>query len=352
MSKLINYRNLGALTLALGLLVTSCKKDTGVFPKQTNAGGSIANFQYEPPTLPTIADASGIIAAVDMHNYHIITISPFEKQFQYGMAAFTNTPGNFSMLTSGGSVTVDTSVLTPSSTMLYQSYPTTYSLNFDLSNAWSVTGAGLVPAMNYTMAAGTAPTFSVFSNPASGVSYWRDDWVPTPPRTRKNLDANEADTLWRYHHCRRWYYPKKAVVPPQPNHTDSLRWQNDVVWFNDSLALYNSCKDDSLKNAGDSLWNLTAFMKIPIVGFVGNTDTVIVRWHDDVGYKYEKKFSAATDTFALFTPNDFKNNTSYSLSDNFKMEINLIKYLNTITSGSQKYYFVRMRSHVKYWRTK
>lgn len=287
MNKLVKFGKLGVLTIALGLMATSCKKDEGEFPTKTAAGGYTADFAYEAPTLPTILDADGILAAVDAHNYRIVTLSPFEKQFQYGMAAFTNTTGNFSSLTSGGSVTVDTSALTPNSSMLYQSYPTTYSLNFSGSNiAWSVSGAGTVPAMTYTNT-GALPVFTLFSNTAANTSYWKDEWVPEYP------------------------------VP--------------------------------VNTSADSIANATPFFSMPIKGYVANTDTVIIGWHDDAGFSFFKKF-AATDSLALITPNELSGYQVYNQGQNLIMEINLVNY-NSTSSGGKKYYFIRQTSYMKYWRT-
>jgi len=286
MNKLINYGKMGVLALSLALVATSCKKDTGEFPAASTGGGTTADFVYGPPTLPSIADADGILAAVDAHNYRIVTISPFEKQYQYGMAAFTNTTGNFTSLTGGGAVTVDTSNLTASSAMMYQSYPITYSLNFASNVTWNVTGAGSVPAMTYTVTS-AIPAWTIFSNPASNISYWKDEWIPV--------------------------YPKTVVT------------------------------------TADSIFNATPFATIPIKDYVSNADTVIITWHDNVGFSYTRKVPA-TDSITVFKPNDFAGYQVYSQDSDLKLEINLVSY-NSVISGGKKYYFIRMGSYIKYWRT-
>jgi len=325
MNKLMNFGKLGALALSLALVATSCKKDTGEFPTQTSAGGSTANFVYDAPTLPPINDADGILAAVDMHNYHIITISPYQKHFQYGLAAFTNTTGNFSSLTSGGTVTVDTSILTPSSAMLYQSYPTTYSLNFGSNVSWNVTGAGSVPPMTYTLT-NPNPTYSLFPNQSSTsptqyyTSYWKDEWVPV--------------------------YPKPLVKPlPVITAPDTSNPQYDSL-----NVVYIKYKSDSLKFKVDSLWNETPYTSIPIQDYIANADTVFITWYDNTGFKFIRK-APATDSITSFKPNDFLGYPNYSTASDFKMEINCVSY-NSVLAGGKKYYYIRMSSWVKYWRTK
>src|ERR1700745_3307473 len=102
------------LTILSLAVLTSCKKDSKVdFPKQSLSSGNQADFVYRTPEIPNIADADGILTAVHAHNYWIISKdSPFEKEYQYGMAKFTNTTGNFSVLADADSVMVDTSNLT------------------------------------------------------------------------------------------------------------------------------------------------------------------------------------------------------------------------------------------------
>jgi len=285
MNKLFDYGKMGVLALSLALLSTSCKKDTGEFPKAPSGGGTTGDFVYGSPTLPAIADADGILSATDVHNYRISTISPFERQYQYGMAAFTNTTGNFTSLTSGGSVTVDTSNLTASSALMYQSYPTTYSLSFASNVTWNVTGAGSVPAMTYTVTS-AMPSWTLFSNPASNISYWKDEWIPVYPKTGGTT--------------------------------------------------------------ADSIFNATAFATIPIKDYVSNADTVIITWHDNAGFKYTRKVPA-TDSITVFRPNDFAGYQVYAQAD-LKMEINLVSY-NSVIAGGKKYYFIRMGSYIKYWRT-
>lgn len=303
----MNYGKAGVLALSVALLATSCKKDTEAFPTVTPAGGYTADFAYETPTLPSIKDADAILAAVHVHNYRIVTISPVEKEFQYGLAAFTNTTGNFSSLTSGGALVVDTSSLTANSAGLYQSYPTTYSLNFGSTVYWSVGGAGSFPAATNTITTGL-PNYTLFSNMTSNISYWKDDWVPQYPRTLNK--------------------PLPVILPNQTG--------------------YATYKADSLKYIIDSTYNATDYIAIPIKGYVANTDTVAIYWHDVAGFKFEKKF-AATDSLATFKPNDFTGYPIYSQASDFIMEINLLNYTPQVSS--KKLYYIRLSSYMKYWRT-
>lgn len=307
MNKLANIGKLGALTVFLGLALFSCKKDTTAFPTQSAAGGTDGDFVYTTPTLPSISDADGILAAVHAHNYRIVVLSPFQQEYQYGMAAFTNTTGNFSMLTSGGNVTIDNMALTANSNMLYQSNATTYSIGLEGTNNWSVTGDVSVPAMSYTDTS-DLPKWTLFSTHPT-ISYWKDEWVPVKPREIQ--------------------YPT-----PVPS-TDTVN--------------YPQYQADSTKYVTDSVWNETPFLEIPLQGYVSGTDTVSIHWHDDAGFKFEKKF-AATDSLATIKPNDFKNMQTYSSTADFMMEVNLIKY-NAVLTGGKKYYYLKMSSHMKYWRT-
>jgi hypothetical protein len=324
------------LVLALSIsFLTSCKKDTVAFPTQSSAGGTTADFVYGTPSMPVIKDADGILAAVDVHNYRIVTISPFQKEYQYGMAEFTNATGNYTSLTSGGFVTVDTSKLTASNAFLYQSYPTTYSLNLSSNVSWNVSGAGSVPAMTYTLVNGN-PVSTLFSDPTSGVSYWKDEWIPTYPKTlHKPLPVVPVPP---------------AVTPPAPNHTDTLRWKHDVHVYDSLDVYYVIYHNDSLRFKTDSLWNETPFAKIPVKHYVANTDTVIFTWHDNSGFNYTRK-TPATDSLANFKPNDFLGYPATNLDSDFKMEMNLVNY-NSVISGGKKYYYIRMGSYIKYWRTK
>lgn len=279
---------LGLFALTVAVL-GSCKKDTEAFPTPTSAGGTTKDFVYGKPSLPSIKDADGILAAVHVHNYRIITVSPVEKEYQYGMAAFTNTTGNFSVLTDGGAVTVDTSALTKGSDLSYQSYPTTYSLNFSSPATWSVGGAGSVPAMTYTSSNGN-PSWDVFKLNPLLVSYWKDDWVPTYPKTLTSSSTHN-----------------------------------------------------------DSVFNVTPFVSIPIKNYVSNCDSVVITWHDNQGFRFEKKF-AATDSLATITPNELAGYPVFSYVGDFQMEINAVNYTSQVIGG-KKYYFIRMGSYVKYWRS-
>jgi hypothetical protein len=304
MSKLVK---LSILAAVVALTAASCKKDEGEFPKQTLANGTYSEFEYTSPTLPSISDADGILAAVDAHNYRIITLSPFEQQYQYGMTAFANTTGNFSSLSNGGTVTIDNNTLTANGSMLYQSNATTYSIGLSGANAWNVTGNGSVPAMTYTTPTGL-PQWTLFSNPASNISYWKDEWVPTYPRK----------------------LTKPAVVLP-------------------GASGYAQYQVDSTKFVTDSTWNETVYLSIPLKDYVSGADTVAVYWHDDAGFSFEKKF-AATDSLATFKPNDFLNLPTYSINSDLMMEYNLIKY-NSVSVSGKKYYYIKMATHMKYWRT-
>lgn len=321
----MNFGKISLLAVSLSLFVASCKKDTGEFPNQSSGGGTTKDFVYGTATLPSIKDADGIVAAADVRNYRTLVISPFEKRFQYGLAAFTNTTGDFSSLVTAGAITVDTSALTASSTGLYQSYPTTYSLNFASTNiGWNVTGSGSVAAMTYNLT-NPIPTYSLFPSSTGGTyftSYWKDDWVPTYSRPlSKPAQIFPPDSLW----C--------DTVP--------------TVKCDSAEKAYIKYIADSTKFLLDSTWNETIYMKIPVVGYSANGDSAILKWHDNAGFSFEKKF-AATDSIRV-KPNDFLGYPSYQQDADFQMEISLVKY-NSVMVGVKKYYYIRMTSFVKYWR--
>jgi len=224
------------LTIISLALLTGCKKDSKVeFPKQSSANGTTADFVYRTPTLPTFSDADGVLAAVYAHNYRIVTISPFEKEFEYGMAKFTNTTGNFNSLTDAGSVVLDTTLLVKASDLSYLSTATNYSINISNFAVWNVSGAGTVPAMSYTMSAGI-PSHSLFSN--TSTSYWNDSWIPTFPKN------------------------------PALNHSDSS-------------------------------FNTTSFAVIPIKNYVTNADSVIIIFNDGAGFNFTKKTAATDSIMTI-----------------------------------------------------
>ena len=250
MKKLIyNGKFLTIISLAL---LTGCKKDSKVeFPKQTTSNGTTADFVYRTPTIPTFSDADGVIAAVRTSNYRIITISPVEKEFEYGIAKFTNATGNFSVLTSADSVFMNGSNIDEGSDNSYLSNTSVFTLGFTWPTTYfKVKGAGTVPAMSYTMNTGV-PAHSLFSNTAT--NYWNDSWVPT--------------------------YPKNPAV----NHSDSV-------------------------------FNITPFAVIPIKNYVTNADSVIIIFNDGANFNFTKK-APATDSIITIIPNELAGYPSYSTTN-------------------------------------
>lgn len=345
------------LTIIALVALTSCKKDTKVpFPTQSTSNGVTGDFVPGTPTIPFFGDADGILASIHVHNYHMVAISPVEQESQYGMAMFTNTTGNFASLTDADSVRLNNVNCVKSSSFSYLSDITTYSIGLGGTVTWNVKGAGMVPPIsNYTFAAGD-PTYTPFSVTSSSPSYWNDGWLPTFPRTltvvtRKPTTGVPPPNPPTPTHTDSVLY--WGITHPQPNHTDSLRWKNDSTTFNTALANYNKTK---AQRASDSTYNLTPYASIPFstttgtvtTHYVTNADTVIFIFNDGAGFSYTKKI-AATDSVANFRPNDFIGYPNYSLT-NFTMQINLVKYYPVMV-GTKKYYFLKMGSYVRYWRT-
>lgn len=277
------------LTILSLVVLTSCKKDSKVdFPKQATSNGNQADFTYRTPSFPDLKDADGILIAAHVRNYWVITKdSPFEKEFQYGMAKFTNTTGNFSSLADADSVVVDTSNLTKAADYSYMSNPTTYSLNFGKTNTWKVKGAGSIGGTTITDPS-SDPTYNYFNSGTTGYpKYFDDTWVPTAP---KNPALTHIDTVF----------------------------------------------------------NTTPFAVFPIKGYVQNTDSVIVTFQDDNGFSFTKK-AAATDSLLTITPNELLNYPSAN-QNSLTLQINLVKYHNVMV-GSKKYYYLKMGSYIKYWKT-
>jgi hypothetical protein len=342
------------LTLLSLVILTGCKKDSKVdFPKQTMSSGNTADFVYGTPTLPGILDADGILAAVHVHNYRISTINPFEKTYEYGMAQFTNTTGNFSSLINADSVWINGMVCANTNNS-YLSDATTYSIGLSGPVTWKVKGSGSVPAMTKSLTSGD-PAYAPFT---SG-GYWSDTWLPTftvtiTPVTRKptkNVSPpvptppavtthNDSVLYW-------------GISTPHANHTDSLRWIDDSTTFKDVLSTYQITL---AKHIADSTKNVTPYAYIPLkvtnssgtTAYLSNTDTVIINYDDGAGFSYTRKIPA-TDTTIALTPRDFNFvKQSYSLA-NFIMQINLVKY-TPVTVGTKKYYYLQMGSYIRYWR--
>jgi hypothetical protein len=212
------------LIIASLLAFTACKKKdkvNGDFPQQSVGNGTSPDFVYSSATLPSIKDADGILGAVNSYNYRIATLSPMSAYFEYGLAGFTNTTGNFSALTDAGAITVDTSALAKSSSMMYQSHPTTYSLNFNSAPiSWNVAGAGNMPASAYTIPTGNNPSYNYFEGQSV---YWKDEWTPIAQGSSvtysipvKNYTSNADTVCFIFKDGGSYYFEKKVPA------TDSI----------------------------------------------------------------------------------------------------------------------------------
>jgi hypothetical protein len=337
------------LTLTALVVLTGCKKDSKVdFPKNPASGSTYPDFTFGTPTIPNISGADGILTAVHVHDYRIIITSPVEKEYQYGMALFTNTTGNFASLTDADSVWVNGANCDKSANLSYLSSTTTFSLGFGGPVMWKVKGAGTVPAMVNTVASGD-PTYQPFT--VNGASYWSDQWLPTFAKTLTKPPfeyfPNTLSVPHNFTHLDSLRWVPKVVLPYLYTNADSNRWKAEKKLYDSLQPLYVTYHTDSLKFKTDSLFNTTPYDSIPIKNYATNTDTVILVLNDGAGFSYEKKVPA-TDPFLYLIPNDFNSTTKTFKVSTFVMQLNLIKYYPVIV-GTKKYYFLKMGSYIRYW---
>jgi hypothetical protein len=295
-------------------LFTGCKKDTVAFPDKAQSNGTYSDLAYITPYFPAIADADGILIAAQVTNQKTVIISPYINIYEYGMAKFTNSTGNFASLADAGSITVNDSNLVKSSALSYLSSTSTYSLNFSNSAAWNIGGNGSFQGTTYTLT-GANPTYS------NSFANWDSKWTPI--------------------------YPKPLyVVPARPiksNYTGASGSPGDTIQFK---ADYSTYITDSVTHYKDSVYNATNQYSIAIKNYTSNADTVIIAMVDGSGFSYIRK-APATDSLAYFKPNDFLGYSSYDIST-FKLQFNAIKYNSTMV-GAKKYYFLKMASYIKYY---
>ena len=273
---------LAALSLTL---LSGCKKDTVAFPDKVQNNGTYADLAYITPNFPVIADADGILISAQVTNQKTIIISPFANEYEYGMAKFTNTTGNFSNLADAGTITLNDSTLAKSSTFSYLSTANAYTLNLSNTAKWNVGGNGAFGGIAYTGNSNN-PNYS------NSITNWDSKWVPTYPR---NLTLGSST-----YHLDSLYNVSPAYSIPIKNYTDSLK-----------------------------------------------TDSVNIVMVDNTGFYYSKTVSSKAIT-ADFAPNDFASKPSFDISS-FKLQINAINYDTAITVNSKKYYFLKMQSNIKYY---
>jgi hypothetical protein len=309
-----------SLVLAIALTVfTGCKKvNEGPFPSNPPANGVYPDLVYITPVFPNLSNASGIIIAAQVHDEKTVIISPFQNNYEYGMAKFTNTPGNFASLIDVGAITLNDSNLVKSNAFSYLSSTSTYSLNLSKSTSWSFAGNSNLPGFKHTLN-GVYPTYSdSFQN-------WDAKWAPVYPRT---------------------LYP----VPARPTftHLNSTQIHNaaDSTYYAQNLSLINTYISDSTQHHNDSVYNITVQYIIPIKHSTANADSVMIAMVDGLGFSYIRTVPA-TDSLAMFKPNDFLGYSQYDLPS-FKFQVNVIKYQDTLINA-KNYYFLKMGSYIKYY---
>ncbi|MGZ4036036.1 MAG: hypothetical protein ACXVP4_14325 [Bacteroidia bacterium] len=304
------------LTIASLVVLAGCKKDKKeAFPTQPNAGGNTSDYVYGTPTIPSLY-ADGILTAVQMHSYHIVTISPVEKDFEFGVAKFTNTTGNFSAMADADSVRVNSVNLTKYSNNFYASNLENVNNGFSGIISWYVKGATFSGATTSFAATGN-PTYKYFSIDSS--KYWSDTWLPVFPIDTTNLRP-------------------KIYIAAADSMLDLPRYDK----FRDSLILFQA----------DSTSNEIPYASLPINNYAVNADSVYFIWDDNVAFR-TKRVVAATATTFYIKPSYFDKKwtggqTSY-VAANFTMEINLIQY-NSATLSGKLFYFLKMGSYKRYWK--
>ncbi len=311
----------GVLATLSVTLFTSCKKDKEVFPTKTQSNGNFTEFSYTTPFFPTISDADGILIAAQVSNEKTVVVSPFVNMYEYGMAKFTNTTGNFSNLADAGNVSVNDSLLVKAADASYLSTISTYSLNFNNTIKWNVSGNGSVPTIsNYFLPAGSNPTYT------NSINNWDSKWIPIFPRILYAVPNRPA-----YTH-----------LNSTSTHTDTVGHMADIININAFLS-------DSTTHNKDSTYNATNQYAIPITRFTSNADTVYIAMLDGSGFSYIRKMVPAnvSDSAANFKPNDFAGYPSFDIKT-FNLQVNAIKY-NSSVINSKKYYFLKMDANIKYY---
>ncbi|MBS1645575.1 MAG: hypothetical protein JST36_11100 [Bacteroidetes bacterium] len=130
------------LPLGLSLGTSSCIKDKidDLTKPQTNS--------TTPPT-PSVAGGDGALVSVRVGTTTVVTGVPFTVDVESAVAAFYDASNNNSLL-DGGTVKMNGFELTKSDNNSYTYMSNTnLDLNFGSGSAWTVSGAGAVPAMSY-----------------------------------------------------------------------------------------------------------------------------------------------------------------------------------------------------------
>jgi len=289
----------GLIALSAFVLFTSCKKkDKEDFPTKPNANTNTGDLVYVTPSFPsTLYDASGILVAARVTDKKVIIISPVKTTYEYGMAQFSNTPGNFVNLMDMGNIWLNDTNLTKGSTYNYLSTISNYSISLSSGVHWKV------PNLNVD----TTYT-NVFPNNSDTITNWDDNWLPLT----YTVYAKPAPVL--------------STDPAYPQY-----------------------KIDSTQYVKDSVADYTINYSIPISSTTQNADSVSIIFFNNAGYYYERTWSD-TVSYATFRPVDFKNYPSNPGSSNLIMQKNAIKYYkNTTASPGKNYYFLQMHSDIKYY---
>jgi len=304
---------LAALSLTL---FTGCKKDSEAFPTKAQSNGVSTEFSYITPYFPTIADADGILISAQVYDEKTVIVTPFLNTYEYGMAKFTNTQGNFSSLFDAGTIKLNDSTLAKANDLSYLSSTSTFSLGLSGKAMWQISGNNGVPSFNYKLN-GVCPAYG-YSIPS-----WDSKWIPIYPRTLYPLPAR-----------------------PTITHINSSSSSSDSAYYNANKTDILAYLSDSTTRYKDSVYNATNQYSVPIKNYVVNTDTVIIALMDASGFTYIRKVNA-TDSVANFKPNDFTGYPNYDITT-FNFQVNAIKYQDT-TIGAKNYYFLKMGSYIKYY---
>lgn len=314
---------LAGFIATIAMVFLSCKKDIGPFATKPTSNTVTVMASNNTTTIPYIADADVILAAVQSHNYRIIVVNPVITTYEYGTAQFASATGNFTTLLNADSVWVDTTKLNIPSNFSYISnfgpmYPySTYTLNFTNPITWKIQGLNSIPSGTYVNTATVDPIY--LGNP-DGVTHTNNltlpenwtNYTPSYPRT-----ATKPAALSTY-----------TVNVGHPNKTDSVN-------FTAALSTY----------VADSSYNVTPLFFFNLKHFVTGADTVFIVLSDGQGFNYVRK-ALPTDSLANFSPNDFNGYPSFNLST-YTVQLNLVKYQSQVVSG-KKYYLLKIGSYIRY----
>ncbi|MBS1646381.1 MAG: hypothetical protein JST67_03460 [Bacteroidetes bacterium] len=298
------------MCLASSLFVTGCKKDTTPFPTNSQSNSNpYSDYSFTTPYFPTLGNADAILVAARVSNTRSVIVSPVSFTYEYGMAKFAASTGNFTNLLNIGNITLNDSNLANTGANYYLSSINSYSINLSGGVVWNVAGT------NYTIA-NPMPSYTYAPN------LWDTKWMPVYPVNFHN-----------------------DIVRPAPSNPLSA---TDIVNYPGMTfaQAVNAHKADSTQRNKDSLFNILPAFGIPLKNYLSNADSISLVMTDGAGFTFVKTFPAS-DTVAYVYPKDFANSPSTYNNLSFITQLNAYKYQSMPVSG-KNYCFLNLASYMKY----